>query len=124
MRRSHTPHSNQSAAWPSWKALMESLTPKAADAYRAAPARLTPFKLAQHGVVQRHVEVVGDLDSPLQQSEMLFPDGSGDRAQPRHRLACLGDDDFGTSRNLIDKAREVRLRLVDVDRVCHCLSLG
>src|ERR1700728_1162767 len=95
MRRSHTLHSNQSAAWPSWKALMESLTPKAADAYRAAPARLTPFKQAEHGVVQRHVEVVGDLDSPLQQSEMLFPGGGGDRAQPRHRLALPGGGDLG-----------------------------
>src|ERR1700678_1625804 len=124
MRRSHTLHSNRSAAWPSWKALMDSPVRKAADAYRATPARLTPFKQAEHGVVQRHVEVVGDLDSPLQQPEMLFPGGSGERTHSRHRLACLGDDDLGTGRDLIDKAREMRLRLVDVDRVCHCLSLG
>src|SRR6202021_3703717 len=106
MRRSHTLHSNRSAAWPSWRALMESPTPKAADAYRAAPARLTPFKQAEHGVVQRHVEVVGDLDSPLQQPEMLFPGGSRDRAQPRHRLAPLGRDAFGPARTPTVKARE------------------
>src|ERR1700677_690592 len=103
MRRSHTLHSNRFAAWPSWKALMESPAPKAADAYRAAPARLTPFKQSQHRVVQRHVEVVGDLDFPLQQPEMLFPGGNGDRAQSRHRLSCLCEDEFGTRRILIDK---------------------
>src|ERR1700731_1032380 len=119
MRRSQTLRSNRSAAWPSSRALTESPAPKAADAYRATPARLAPFKQAQHGVVQRHVEVVGDLDSALQQTETLFPHGSGDRAQPRHRLASFGNDNFGTGRNHIDKAREVRLRLVDIDRVCH-----
>src|ERR1700722_8246556 len=107
MRRSHTLHSNRSAAWPSWKALMESPAPKAADAYRAAPARLTPFKQSQHFAIQRRVEIVGDLDFAFQQTELFFAHGSGDRAQPCHRLACLGDDDFGTGRHLIDQSREV-----------------
>src|ERR1700716_4072027 len=119
MRHSQTLRSNQSAAAPSWRALTESPAPKAADAYRAAPAPLTPFKQSQHFVIQRRVEIVGDLDFAFQQTEVLFPDGSGDRAQPCHRLAGLGDDDFGTGRDLIDQSREVSLRLVDIHRMRH-----
>src|SRR5438093_1262584 len=92
-------------------------------AYRAGPSteELTHWVLRMHVVVvelrQGIVEVRVDDDFVVSRHAPFR--SLIDRGQPRDRFARLGDRDLLAGLDSLQKAREVRLRLVDIDLGTH-----
>ena len=76
--------------------------------------KLASLELGEKLTGEGRIEVIGYPDLALEETELLRLYGRGDRAQPRHRLAGFGDDDLASGRDIVDDAREMGLRLVNV----------
>src|SRR6185312_652423 len=119
MPRSRTPRSIRSAGGPSPIACLAMREPRGAGAYRSEPARLATLEAREHLIRKRRIEIPGDPDLALQQTQFLFLHGCRDGTEPRHGLAGLGDDALLAGGDLLDDEGEVSLRLMDIEHFWH-----
>jgi hypothetical protein len=78
----------------------------------------TSFEVG-HDCLIGGVESVRDFDFALEQAVFFWPGLCGERGKFGQGFAGFGNDDFATSRHLVDEAGQVRLGLVDADDFGH-----